>query len=163
MTTRTIRLDEMSLDDLIELGVEHVNDRLPKPLLILAARKYVQAEHRQRERARERAAERKAYGMTESLTPDRIASMVLDASLTAAREATMNWRPLLDVPFLVPTRDIQTTWGRATVDEHRDRAEWLEHLATGNVRTASHHRKAIDDIDQYRVHNLIEAVAKGAD
>lgn len=159
-TRRVLNQDDLTIDDIIEMGPDAVNDRLPKTLLLAMSRKYVQVESNKRRRRFAMAAERRAYGMIgHSLAPDQLDSVILAASLEAARAATMTWRPLLDIPFLVPTHDRETTWGRATTDEHRERAEWLENLAVGNVRTASHHRKAIYDIEDNHVRNLIEVVA----
>jgi hypothetical protein len=163
--SRIVRIEDMTLDDLIEGGVDIVSDRLPKHLLLAATRKFVQVEAHKRERQRAQNAERRAYGMAtaNAEAPDNLMDVIREASLAAARQATMTWRPLLDIPFLVPTKDLQTTWGRATTDMHFERAAWLENIAVGNVRTASHHRKAIEDIASYRVNNLLEAVSKGAD
>ncbi len=164
-STKTRRTIE-SLDDLIEMGVENINARLlddpaGRLLLLAATRKFVSREVNSRMRARAQAAERKAYGVVNGVSPDDIMAAVLDASTAAAAAATMTWRPLLSIPFLVPTKDIQTTWGQATPDMHEDRALWLEHMATGNIRTASHHRKAMADIGVAKVANLFEAVASG--
>lgn len=157
--SNVIRPDDMTVEDILSLGPDYVNDRLPLRLLIQMSRRYVVAELNQRERREALAAERRAWRQANVTTEGTdLDSMILAASMDAAHRSLMNWYTILDVPFKVPGTGIQTTWGVAVIDEHRTRAEWLEALATGDLRTAMTHRRAIYELDEAGADTLRELV-----
>lgn len=85
-----------------------------------------------------------------------VASIVRKEALTLRNE----WLPLMAEKFALPDGTI-VTWATATKDQHGLRAGFLEAHASGELQTASLHRKAIDDIRQSDERTLadIELVA----
>lgn len=157
---RVIPLEELTVDDLVNLGPRAVTEHLPKSLLLTIARLYVTERLHARQRAASLSAERRAYRAATGSDEDSLQAMVQAAAMEAAARITFDWTPLLDIPFLVPSAKRTVTWGLADADEHRDRAQWLERQAAGNVRTAVQHRAAIDDLAKHGADRLLQIVGR---
>lgn len=132
--------DSLTLTDLIGLGPDAVNDRLPTALLVALARRTVAAEGRKRRRAENARAERAALG-DQSDGLDRRARVSAEA---AAQTMTVAWADILDVPLHGAGEG--TTWGTATADDHEAVADALEREGATYIRTAAMHRRAVLDL-----------------
>lgn len=142
MPTHEIRPADLTLTDLIELGPEAVNDRIPTQLLIALARRYVMAEARKRRRVVAARAERRALGTQN----DRIDARAAQASAEASQSLTVVWADILDVKITSPGAEGQT-WGTATVADHLFAAGAREAEGASHIRVAAMHRRAVADLD----------------
>lgn len=146
-----IKAADLTLNDLIGLGTDAVNDRLPPRLLIEAARRYVADQNRLRRRHEARRAEMRARGDQTDGIDRRAAQAAAEASLTMV----VDWSDLLDVKL--QAGEVGLTWGRATVEDHEAAAESLERSGAGFIRTAAMHRRAMADLASSGTRNLIES------
>lgn len=146
-----IKPKDLTLHDLIGLGTDAVNDRLPKAVLIAAARKWVAEEQRKRKRAEGRRAEQRAIGSQ----TDGIERRATQASAEAAQTLVVDWSDLLDVRL--QAGEVGLTWGRATRDDHEAAADSLERLGATHIRTAAMHRRAMADLASSGTRTLIES------
>lgn len=146
-----IKPEELTLHDLIGLGTDAVNDRLPTALLIEAARRFVVIENQKRRRQEHRREERKAWG---DVSP-KIASRMRQAAVEAALEQTVVWADLLDVP--IGQGGEGQTWGSATAEEHLFAAQRAEADGAGHVQRAAMHRRAVTDLDAGAFRTLAES------
>jgi hypothetical protein len=134
-----IQPEALTPADLVGLGLDAVNDRLPTAVLVAAARKYVQAETAKRRRTEARRAEQRAHGENPA-----IRSRVRAITIEAALEHEVVWAEILDVP--IGEGGEGQTWGSATIDDHDFAAEQAETTASGHVQRAAMHRRAIVDL-----------------
>jgi hypothetical protein len=155
---RVIPLEALTVEDVVNLGERAVTDQLPISLLVTMARLLVAERQRDRMRHAALSTERRVYREASGVDEDGLLALVNAAAMKAAAEISFDWRPLLNSPFLVPSRERVVTWGAASIADHSDRAGWLERQASGNLRTAVEHRAAIDDIDRHGVRNLFQVV-----
>lgn len=146
-----IKPADLTLYDLIALGTDAVNDRLPQRLLIEAARAYIARESAQRRRQEARRAEQRARGDHNDILDRRATQASAEASLGMM----VDWSDLLDVKL--QAGEVGLTWGRATVEDHEAAAESLERSGAGFIRTAAMHRRAMADLASSGTRNLIES------
>lgn len=88
-----------------------------------------------------------------------LATLVEDA--VAAHEAALSieWTPeLREQPIRMPDGS-RTSWGEATIAQHRQREAMFTDFAVANVEGAARHRRAIDDLTAAGVATLNDLVA----
>lgn len=145
-----IKPADLTPTDLVGLGLDAVNERLPVAVLVAAARRYVAIETAKRKRAEARHAEQRAHGQN-----PRIRAQVRAITAEAALEHPVVWAEILDVP-VGPGGEGQT-WGSATTDDHALAAEQAEITASGHVQRAAMHRRAVADLDFLSARTLAES------
>lgn len=145
-----IRAQDLTPRDLVGLGLDAVNDRLPTAVLVAAARKYVAAEQAKLRRQEARRHEARAYGDDETIRPK-----VRAITAQSALEHAVVWADVLDVP--IGAGGEGQTWGSATVDDHAFAAEQAEIVATGYVQRAAMHRRTVADLEFTGARTLAES------
>lgn len=145
-----IKPADLTPADLVGLGLDAVNDRVPTAVLVAAARRYVQIETAKRRRAEARHAEQRAHGEN-----PRIRAQVRAITAAAALEHAVVWAEILDVP--VGAGGEGQTWGSATADDHAAAAEVAEQTASGHVQRAAMHRRAVADLEFLGARTLAES------
>lgn len=85
-----------------------------------------------------------------------ILARVRDIAAATATDLAAEWSPDLLTQTIRLRDGRETTWGAATLDEHRERLAMFTANAAANLEGAARHRKAIDDIERGRVTNLNE-------
>lgn len=136
--------------DLVGLGLDAVNERLPTAVLVAAARKYVALEQAKIRRQEARRVEHRAHGENPA-----IRAKVRAITAEAALEHSVVWAEVLDVP--IGAGGEGQTWGSATADDHDFAAEVAEAVASGHVQRAAMHRRAIADLDFMGARTLAES------
>lgn len=145
-----IRPQGLTLTDLVSLGLDAVNERLPKAVLVAAARRYVALEGAKRRRQEARRAEQRAHGENPA-----IRAKVHAITAEAALEQPVIWAEILDVQ--IGEGGEGQTWGSATADEHELAAEIGETVASGHVQRAVMHRRAVLDLHATGARTLAES------
>jgi hypothetical protein len=145
-----IRPQDLTLHDLVGLGVDAVNERLPTAILVAAAQRYVRLELGKQHRAEARRAEQRAHGDN----PE-IRAKVRAITAEAALEHPVVWAEILDVP--VGEGGEGQTWGSSTTPEHDVLADVAEAVASGHVQRAAMHRRAVADIEFLGVRTLADS------
>lgn len=146
--TVEVTLDER-IDLLIETGIVTFDD---DEVTDECARRYVDAEHRRRNRNASRDVERSAKVRQESNARlrDRVSGIVAEMSADLLAE----WDASLLASSFATGDGARVTWQEATVEQHIERAERLEGMAAGDLQTASIHRQAVHDIEVLGVSTL---------
>lgn len=129
------RIEELIIDGQILTADDDV--------LLECARRYVATEHAKRDRNSSRTVEtfHKITSERKAKLRTRVASIVT----ALAADVLGGWAPeLLASTFTVSGMDV--SFADATVEQHEQRASWLEAHAAGTLDTASIHRRAISDI-----------------
>lgn len=145
-----IRPQDLTLTDLVGLGLGAVNERLPTAVLVAAAQKYVAREIATRRRQEARRAEQHAHGENA-----RIRAQVRAITAEAALEQPVVWAQILDVPTGAGGEG--QTWGSATAEDHEFSAEIAEATASGHAQRAAMHRRAVADLQFLGVRTLAES------
>jgi len=129
------RIEELIIDGQILTADDDV--------LLECARRYVDTEHAKRNRNSSRTVEtfHKITSERKAKLRTRVASIVT----ALAADVLGGWAPeLLASTFTVGGMDV--SFADATIEQHEQRASWLEAHAAGTLDTASIHRRAISDI-----------------
>ena len=152
MSAATVEV-EVTLDDridsLIEAGILSTDD---DEVVEECARRYVDSEHRRRNRNASRDVERaaKVKGEIRARLRDRVSGIV--AEMTA--DLDDKWDAALLLSTFSTGSGERVAWGVATAEQHIDRAERLERMAAGDLQTAAIHRQAARDIQARGVESL---------
>lgn len=145
-----IRAEDLTLTDLVGLGLDAVNDRLPTAILIEAARRYVTIEAAKRRRVAARRAEQQAR----TANP-KVVRRIAQVSAEAAAETPVIWADILDVP--IGAGGEGQTWGSATAEDHAFAALQAESSASGHVQRAAMHRRAVTDLERTGARTLADS------
>ena len=107
------------------------------------ARRYIAAEHNRRNRQSVRTVE--TFHKIKAENKEKLRARIASIVNTLAADVLGGWAPeLLKSTFAVGGVDV--SWADATVEQHEQRALWLEAHAAGTLETAFIHRQAIVDI-----------------
>ena len=129
------RIEELIIDGQILTADDDV--------LLECARRYVAAEHNKRDRKSSRTVE--TYHKTTAESRAKLLTRISSITSALANHVSPGWAPeLLKSTFTVGGVDV--SWANATLEQHEQRAEWLEAHAAGTLETARIHRQAIADI-----------------
>lgn len=110
----------------------------------------------QRQRKREKTVEVKASERAK--VNSAVSNRINEITRTYAATIFNTWLPdLLDSTFALPD-GTRVRWADATVTQHEERAGFLEKQASENTKTASMHRRAVDDIRKTGAENLSKAL-----
>ena len=141
------RIEELIIDGQILTADDDV--------LLECARRYVATEHAKRDRKSSRTVEQfhKISAERKAKLRTRVASIVN----ALAADVLDGWAPeLLASTFCVSGMDV--SFADATIEQHEQRAIWLEAHAAGTLDTASIHRRAISEILAGHAHTLAGVV-----
>lgn len=130
-----------AIGTLIEVGELETDDR---EVIEECARRYIAAEHAKRRRASNRSVE--SFHKIKQERRDRLRSRVASIVTGMAKDVLPGWSAeMLAVQFAVGD-GTEVSFADATVEQHEERAVWLEAHAASTLETASIHRRAIEDI-----------------
>ena len=129
------------IEELISSGTIVAAD---EDVVLECAKRYVALEHAKRGRASSRSVE--SFHKIATARRDKLRSKVAAVVTALAADVLNGWAPeLLAVTFALGD-GTEVTFADATVEQHAERASWLEAHAAGTLETASIHRRAIADI-----------------
>ena len=147
--------DEYMRTRIEELIVEGQILTADDDVLLECARRYVEIEHNKRNRNSSRTVEQfhKISAERKAKLRTRVTSIVN----ALAADVLEGWAPeLLASTFTVGGVDV--SFADATIEQHEQRAIWLEAHAAGTLDTASIHRRAISEIIAGHANTLAGAV-----
>ena len=158
MLLSELRQVEMSerIEDLAARGdLEALKDADPD-VVMECARRYLELKMRKKSRTTSRA--REQFAKVRDEADARLNSKVRSLVAEIERDLHEEWTAeLLLGAFSLPD-GTRVTWGTATVTQHEARAQQLESMASGDLRTASIHRAAVKDIREAGAISLSGAV-----
>ena len=129
------RIEELIIDGQILTADDDV--------LLECARRYVASEHNRRNRQLARNVE--AFQKTKVEERAKLMTRISSITTALANHVSPGLAPkLLASTFAVGGVDV--SWADATVEQHEQRALWLEAHAAGTLETATIHRQAIVEI-----------------
>ena len=129
------RIEELIIDGQILSADDDV--------LLECARRYVATEHAKRNRKSTRTVE--SFHKTKAEERAKLLTRISSITSALANHVSPGWAPeLLASTFAVGGVDV--SWANATLEQHEQRALWLEAHAAGTLETAFIHRQAIADI-----------------
>lgn len=129
-------------------NIGHVpHDASPEALLEMS-RRWARIENRRIEREAVRALMSRALPV-DTGTVGKMHSLAQSIVSTAVQD----WSDILDLCFRLPDGR-PTTWGDASVEEHRACAQAMEYNAAGLITTAARHLMAVQELQRAGVDSL---------
>jgi hypothetical protein len=157
LDTEALILKGKALEDRINMIIESGNLSYAdenEEVIHECARRYVDAEHRRLERNASRDVERAAKVRQEANA--QLRERVRDIVAEMSSELHAEWTKTLLASSFAVGDGTRVTWSAATVEQHTERAQMLEGMASGDLQTAAIHRQAVRDIEAAKVKTLAE-------
>ncbi|MET4703078.1 hypothetical protein [Frigoribacterium sp. UYMn621] len=157
---RTTRQMETKIEELIQAGEITLIDAEDFPSLLECARRYVETEHRKRERTIVRAKEHSAVERSAKIHSqyrEKAAKIVTGVAVAAVKQYIQWTKDLLDSSFFLPD-GTEVTWGDATKVQHNLYIGMLKSQRSGLDKNIDLHELAIFDIEEGGASSLRELV-----
>jgi hypothetical protein len=158
---RTTRQMEVKIEELIQAGEVTLEDAEDFTSTLECARRYVETEHRKRNRTIVRAKEHTAVERSAKIHAEyraKAAKIVTGVAVAAVKQYIQWTKDLLDSSFFLPD-GTEVTWGDATKAQHNLYIGMLKSQRAGLDKNIDLHELAVADIDEGGTSSLRELVA----